>query len=77
MNRDHVIQLLILGLSAAAITLISFGIPWGFAVGLASQPLWIYETVRKRQWGMALLSVYYIIPWSVGIYKQLIPLYFP
>lgn len=40
---------------------------WGFLIGLATQPLWFFETLRRRQWGMFLVSVFYTGAWSAGV----------
>jgi len=39
---------------------------WGYAVGLASQPFWLYATWEGRQWGMFALSVWYVYAWASG-----------
>lgn len=41
---------------------------WGYPLGLASQPLWIYETYQEAQWGMFALSLWYCYAWGQGIY---------
>lgn len=48
------IQAGILILSAGAIWLLSCRPPsrWGWVAGLASQPLWLWETWHAEQWGM-------------------------
>lgn len=35
---------------------------WGFLVGLAGQPLWLWETIRAGQIGMLALSAWFA--WS-------------
>lgn len=47
-------QLAIFVLSAASIGLLSNKTPsrWGWVVGLASSPFWLYETYQAAQWGM-------------------------
>ena len=47
-------QAAILILSALALWLLSSKPPsrWGWIVGLASQPFWIWETAHAEQWGM-------------------------
>lgn len=32
-------------------------------IGLIGQPFWLYETHRKKQWGIFLLSVFYCAAW--------------
>ena len=36
-------------------------------VGLISQPFWIYATYNANQWGMFILSIFYILIWCIGI----------
>lgn len=63
-------QFALLILSAAAIWLISGRGPWvrwGWACGLASQPLWLWETWHAEQWGMVALSVFYTWSWGRGL----------
>lgn len=67
---DRIVQVAILVLSPIAILLISGVGPlarWGFVVGLASQPFWIYATFRARQRGMFVISVVYLGIWIRGI----------
>ena len=63
-------QLAILILSGSAIALIACRNPrmsrWGWIVGLAGQPFWIWETVRTGQWGMLLLSVWFGVHYARG-----------
>jgi len=32
---------------------------YGFILGLAGQPFWIYETLKAEQWGMFLVSLWF------------------
>lgn len=47
-------QSAILALSAIGIWLLSCRDAgrWGWVVGLAAQPFWLWETLRAEQWGM-------------------------
>ena len=40
----------------------------GCALGLLSQPLWVYETWRAGQVGMLLLSLWYTLAWARGLW---------
>jgi hypothetical protein len=67
---DIALQIAIAVLSLTAITMVSSTGPlhrWGFVVGLISQPLWLVATWRARQWGMLVLSMFYVIVWIQGI----------
>lgn len=64
------IQAAILILSAAAMWLVSGRsrhARLGWALGLASQPFWLWETWQAEQFGMFLLSLYYTAMWSRGL----------
>jgi len=41
----------------------------GFIIGTIAQPLWIYETINNSQYGMFILSIFYLIINIYGIYK--------
>jgi hypothetical protein len=68
---EQIIQWCILILGASAIYLVSRKERecklHGFAIGLCSQPFWLYETFAQRQWGMFALSVWYTMVWINGI----------
>lgn len=64
------IQAAILILSAAAMWLVSGRSRHGrlgWALGLASQPFWLWETWHAAQWGMFLLAVFYTGTWARGL----------
>jgi hypothetical protein len=42
---------------------------WGYIIGLIGQPFWLYSAIPNKQWGIALLSLFYIYSWSQGIYN--------
>lgn len=72
-HQDLALQIAIAILSIAAIGLISSTGPlhrWGFVIGLVSQPLWILATWRAKQWGMLVLSVFYLFVWVHGILNR-------
>lgn len=63
-------QLAIFLLSTASIWLLSAAQPnllLGYALGLASQPFWLYAAARSRQWGVFALSLIYVALWLRGI----------
>ena len=67
---DAIAQLAIAVLSPIAIYLLAEPGPvarWGFVVGLASQPFWIYATAKARQVGMLCISLLYLAIWIRGI----------
>lgn len=69
-DPDVVLQIAIAIFSFAAIAMVASTGPWhrwGFVLGLISQPLWLIATWRARQWGMLVLSVFYLGVWIQGI----------
>jgi hypothetical protein len=69
-DADLLLQVSIAILSLLAIAMISSTGPlhrWGFVIGLISQPLWLLATWRARQWGMFVLSIFYLVVWIQGI----------
>jgi|GEM_PF-1912959 len=68
-----IFQALIALLGGAAIILVARDgqlRSWGFLLGLASQPFWVLETWRARQWGMLFLSLWYCLGWGLGAWKH-------
>jgi hypothetical protein len=41
----------------------------GYIFGLLSQPAWLYTAIEHKQWGIALLSLWYTYAWSQGVYN--------
>lgn len=67
------IQAAILILSAVAMWLVSGRsrhARLGWALGLASQPFWLWETWQAGQWGMFLLAVFYSGAWARGLWNH-------
>jgi len=74
MSSD-IIQLMILICSAVSIWLVARTDKlhrWGFVVGLFGQPFWLWETYHSEQYGMFLLSGWYVYVWGKGIYVRFI-----
>ena len=68
-----IIQGLILVLSAGAVWFVGRKeewSKWGYVLGIASQPFWIYTTIVNAQWGLLTLSIFYAYSWSMGIYNN-------
>lgn len=69
---DVYIQIGIAILSGISIWLLSLKSKcrrWGFIVGLASEPLWIYVTFKEAQWGMFVLCIWFTYAYFQGIYN--------
>ncbi len=67
-----IIQSIILILSSLSIYLISLNnskTKYGFLLGLFAQPFWLYETFINKQYGMLLLTLFYIFSYIKG-YKN-------
>jgi len=43
---------------------------WGYLVGLASQPFWLYATWTGGQYGMFALSCWYVYAWAQGYWNN-------
>ena len=43
---------------------------WGYLVGLASQPFWLYATWSSQQYGMFALSCWYVYAWAQGYWNN-------
>jgi hypothetical protein len=46
--------------------------PWGYFIGLASQPFHIVASVLARQWGSFILSFWFTAAWIIGIWNHLL-----
>ncbi|MFA6135610.1 MAG: hypothetical protein WC869_16495 [Phycisphaerae bacterium] len=69
---DAVSQVLIAVLGSASIWLVGrkeHWRRWGYVLGLASQPAWLYTSIHNHQWGIALLSLWYAYAWGQGIWN--------
>lgn len=67
---EVLIQLALFVFSASAIWLLSnqgASQRWGWVLGLASQPFWLYSTAAAGQWGMFALSAFYTWIWARGL----------
>ena len=75
---DNTTQLWIAIFGTSAMWFISRPEDWavyGFLLGLIGQPAWYYTTIKKKQWGIAFLSIFYTYSWCQGIWLKLIPYY--
>lgn len=65
-------QITIFLLSTCSVWLLSAPAPgmWGYILGLASQPFWLYASARARQWGVFALSLVYTVLWLRGIFNH-------
>ena len=45
---------------------------WGYALGLCSMPFWFYTTYTNEQWGIFILSFWYLYAWGQGVYNFII-----
>ena len=57
---------------AAAILLTVEGgdwLRWGALVGLVGQPFWLWDTAKKRQWGIFALSLWYAEVYARGVWR--------
>ena len=66
---DNICQVAIFVLSPLSMIMVGRKNKWGFVVGLASSPFWLWTTYSHDQWGMFLNSVFYTGIWIYGIYQ--------
>lgn len=67
-----IIQILIVLFSCSAIYLVSQKhkyAKWGYLIGFIGQPLWLYTSFVTEQWGIFILSLFYMYSWGIGIYN--------
>ena len=68
---DLVAQVGIVAFGATAIWLVGRPEPWsrwGYVLGICSQPFWLWTSVSHRQWGIAVLTLWYGYSWGQGIW---------
>jgi hypothetical protein len=73
MNKNNILQSLLLILSALSIFLISRGQKlelYGFITGLICQPLWLITSYKNKQWGIFILALFYIYCNIYGIFYK-------
>lgn len=74
MTYSDLIQFFILFLSGSAIFLVNLPnvkwARWSFLPGMSSQPFWFYDSYQHQQWGIFLLSVWFLISWGMGFYTH-------
>lgn len=70
--RHHLIQAGLVTCSAAAIALIIHGyMLLGCSIGLLGQVFWFTSAWRARQWGVLLLTWWFVFNYSYGIIAEL------
>lgn len=72
---EMIIQIVILLTSALAVWLVNQNnklSKWGSVLGLIGQPFWLYSTFSSQQWGIFLLSLFYMYCWGQGVYNNFI-----
>jgi len=66
---DKISQIGIAIFGISAIILVAKKNKWGFVLGLLSQPFWLITSFINKQWGVFLLSIFYVGSWILGIYE--------
>lgn len=66
---DTVSQYALFILSVLSMFLVARKNKWGFVVGLASQPFWIFTAYVNEQVGVFLNTLVFICFWIYGIYR--------
>lgn len=68
---ELIAQLWIMIFGCVAIWLVGRPEEWsrfGYIFGILSQPAWFYTSIKHRQWGILLLSIWYTYAWGQGIW---------
>src|SRR5690554_3594670 len=42
---------------------------WGYIIGMASQPFWMWSAIDNDQWGILIMSFFYAYSWGQGIWN--------
>jgi nicotinamide riboside transporter PnuC len=61
------IAIAVFGLTAGI--LLAFKIKWAYVFGILSQPFWYYFSLKKKQYGIFILNIFYTITWIIGFYN--------
>lgn len=69
-NWDFIAQIGVTVFGVTAIILVSRNNRWGFVIGLISQPFWLLTSLLNKQWGVFILTLFYVFSWSYGIYQK-------
>ena len=72
--NQHLRQSFILLFGGLAILLISLGgecEKWGFLSGLISEPVWMYDAWKNRQWGVVIMAVWWGFFYAYGLAVRL------
>lgn len=62
-------QFVIATLGTTAIILVAKKNKWGFVVGFASQPFWIFTAIYNKQLGVLFVSIICTGSWAFGVYE--------
>lgn len=57
---------------ALAVLFLGGGNRWGFVLGLAAQPAWLYTTIVHEQWVLLVACFVYAAGWGLGFYRTFI-----
>lgn len=55
-----------------AVALLTFGIPAGSLVGLATQPFWFRLSARSRDWGVFVVSTCFTAIYVAGVLRWML-----
>lgn len=67
MDINNIIQAILVILTMASGYFIARKNILGMIFALLSQPFWVYTSYKNKQWGILLLSIYYIIIYIYGL----------
>ena len=69
---DAIVQIAIVLFGGSAIWLVGRKekwSKWGYIMGLCSQPFWFYTTLKNKQIGAFILSIWYTYCWIQGVHN--------
>lgn len=68
-----ILDILLALLGGSAILLVSREDKWqkyGYVLGLLTQPIWFYISIKHEEWGMFVLNLWYTFAWIKGIIRK-------
>jgi hypothetical protein len=42
---------------------------WGYILGMCGQPFWIYTSIKNEQYGVLVMTLFYLYSWGTGVYN--------
>lgn len=45
---------------------------WGYLIGFVGQPFWIYDSMKRNQWGIFLVALWFAGCYGYGVYAHIL-----